>query len=145
MHNILFLCTGNYYRSRFAEHLFNHLAQQRNLHWHASSRALAVELGAMNIGPMSRHTKAALIARGVPLPETSLRNPISVTDDDFRQADLIIALKEQEHRPMMEQRHPTWCSRTEYWHVHDLDQAPPQTALSEIEQLVKSLLDRLGS
>jgi protein-tyrosine phosphatase len=28
---MLFLCTGNYYRSRFAELLFNHLAKQRGL------------------------------------------------------------------------------------------------------------------
>lgn len=144
MRSVLFLCTGNYYRSRFAEHLFNHLAPQRGLKWQAASRALAVELGWMNIGPMSRHTRAALVARGVPLPETSMRDPMPVTDEDFRRADLIIAVKEQEHRPMMEQRHSAWCSRAEYWQVHDLDQAPPETALAEIEQHVIALLDRLA-
>jgi hypothetical protein len=37
---MLFLCTGNYYRSRFAELLFNHLAKQRGLDWQATSRGL---------------------------------------------------------------------------------------------------------
>ena len=38
---VLFLCTGNYYRSRFAEILFNHLAGQSKLAWRADSRGLA--------------------------------------------------------------------------------------------------------
>jgi protein-tyrosine phosphatase len=37
---ILFLCTGNFYRSRFAEELFNHLARQKRLDWVADSRGL---------------------------------------------------------------------------------------------------------
>ncbi|MGM4967020.1 hypothetical protein AB7714_26215 [Tardiphaga sp. 1201_B9_N1_1] len=28
---VLFLCTGNYYRSRYAEELFNHLARRAGL------------------------------------------------------------------------------------------------------------------
>ena len=37
MKRVLFLCTGNYYRSRYAEELFNHLARGENLPWRASS------------------------------------------------------------------------------------------------------------
>jgi protein-tyrosine phosphatase len=40
---ILFLCTGNYYRSRFAEELFNHHAERAGLYWVAQSRGLALE------------------------------------------------------------------------------------------------------
>ncbi|NEQ20686.1 MAG: hypothetical protein F6K28_15895 [Microcoleus sp. SIO2G3] len=36
----LFLCTGNYSRSRFAEHLFNALAPKYGLHWIATSGAV---------------------------------------------------------------------------------------------------------
>ena len=43
---VLFLCTGNYFRSRFAEILFNSLSTQRGLDWTASSRGLAIERGA---------------------------------------------------------------------------------------------------
>ena len=35
---VLFLCTGNYYRSRFAESLFNSVAGKMGLPWRASSR-----------------------------------------------------------------------------------------------------------
>ena len=40
-HKVLFLCTGNYYRSRFAEMLFNALASRKDLDWTADSRGLA--------------------------------------------------------------------------------------------------------
>jgi protein-tyrosine-phosphatase len=33
---VLFLCTGNYYRSRFAEVLFNSVAGKMGLLWQAS-------------------------------------------------------------------------------------------------------------
>ncbi|MBN2191381.1 MAG: hypothetical protein JW751_01075 [Polyangiaceae bacterium] len=38
---VLFLCTGNYYRSRFAEAVFSHGASQRAVGWRALSRGLA--------------------------------------------------------------------------------------------------------
>ncbi len=42
---VLFLCTGNYYRSRFAEILFNSVAGNMGLPWQASSKGLALERG----------------------------------------------------------------------------------------------------
>ena len=50
---VLFLCTGNYYRSRFAEILFNSVAGKMGLPWQASSRGLALERGVHNVGPMA--------------------------------------------------------------------------------------------
>ncbi|HEX3600375.1 MAG TPA: hypothetical protein VHU84_09555, partial [Lacipirellulaceae bacterium] len=60
---VLFLCTGNYYRSRFAEIYFNWLAQQRGLAWSAESRGLALD--DCNNGPISRHTLSILKMRGI--------------------------------------------------------------------------------
>ncbi len=51
---VLFLCTGNYYRSRFAEHFFNHVAVREGLAWQADSRGLDVKEG-RNPGPMAWH------------------------------------------------------------------------------------------
>ena len=59
MKQVLFLCTGNYYRSRFAEIFFNHLASQTSLPWHADSSGLYVQPdGVVNAGcpfPSMRH------------------------------------------------------------------------------------------
>ena len=58
---VLFLCTGNYYRSRFAEALFNSVAGKMGLPWRATSRGLALERGVHNVGPMAVAAVNALV------------------------------------------------------------------------------------
>lgn len=135
---VLFLCTGNYYRSRFAEVLFNHRAEALNLDWLAISRGLGLDFCLDNVGPMSRHTIDRLSSLGIPY-EAYLRLPLRVVESDLEQADLIVALKQAEHRPLVEQRFPRWVERIRYWHVHDLDFAQPEETLSGIEQAVGDL------
>src|SRR5689334_22630053 len=144
MKRILFLCTGNYYRSRFAEILFNHLAGERGWQWHADSCGLFVQAdGVVNHGPISPHAVHGLNARGIPFhPEQ--RMPRQVTDADLGAADLVIALKEAEHRPLMQKLHPAFVDRIRYWHVHDLDAATPEDALKELEGLVRALESACG-
>src|ERR1051326_4132468 len=62
---VLFLCTGNYYRSRYAELLFNSVAGKMSLPWKASSRGLALERGVNNVGPIAASAVEALEARGL--------------------------------------------------------------------------------
>lgn len=143
LRTVLFLCTGNYYRSRFAEGLFNHLAPQMDLAWRADSRGLAVGRSELvNIGPISSHTLEAFEQRAIPVPEP-IRYPRLATVQDFASAGQVIALKEAEHRPLIRQHFPAWEHRITYWHVHDLDEAPPDSALAEIDTLVHALLARL--
>jgi protein-tyrosine phosphatase len=138
--NVLFLCTGNYYRSRFAEIYFNWLAPRENLPWRADSRGLA--LVAENYGPISSYTRHELERLGIPLPE-ALRHPLDAAEKDFEAARLVVALKEAEHRPLMQSRFPKWVERVEYWHVHDLDFAQPADALPEVKSRVEALVSRL--
>ncbi len=141
--SVLFLCTGNYYRSRFAEALFNSLAESAGLAWRADSRGLALELGAHNIGPLSRSAAEWLNRLGVPV-EPYLRMPRQVAEEDLHGADLIVAVKEAEHRPLLRERHPAWVERVEYWHVHDLDYLTAAEALPVLERQVRALVDRLA-
>jgi protein-tyrosine phosphatase len=140
---LLFLCTGNYYRSRFAEVLFNRYADRAGLNWEATSRGIATELGVHNVGPISTHTLEALAARGIVLPEP-IGHPEQVQEQDLSGADLIVALKEAEHRPLLQQRYPQWPDRVQYWHVDDLDRAAPEEALASIEQEIQKLVQRLS-
>jgi protein-tyrosine-phosphatase len=139
--NVLFLCTGNYYRSRFAEIFFNALAGQRGLDWQAMSRGLKIGWPG-NVGPLSPHTRARLEELGIDCA-TMNNMPIELAERDLAAADLIIALKEDEHRAMLASSFPAWEDRVTYWHVHDLDGAAPDVALKEIEKLVGNLIVKL--
>lgn len=139
---VLFLCSGNYYRSRFAELFFNHLAEAEDLAYRADSAGLWPNCRSHNPGPMSPYTIAALGERGVVLPAL-LRAPRDVLALDIERATLTIALKEAEHRPIVSQRFPALLERVEFWHVDDVGDAPPSVALPLIERLVRQLVQRL--
>jgi protein-tyrosine phosphatase len=141
---VLFLCTGNYYRSRFAEHFFNAAAAREAMAWRADSRGLALERGVGNVGPIAQTVLRRLEQLGIGCPAAP-RFPVSVVEDDFRQADLIVALKEAEHRPLLIERFPAWNERVEFWQVHDIDGATPDEALLQIQQEVHGLIARLKS
>ncbi len=142
MRKCLFLCTGNYYRSRFAEIYFNALALRNGLAWQAESRGLRLE--AANPGPISQATVAWLRNLGIEFPEVH-RMPLAVSEEDLRGADLVVAVKEAEHRPLLQQHHPDWVDLVEFWHVHDQDVAMPHQALPELIARVDELLQRLTS
>ncbi|MGM4919666.1 hypothetical protein [Tardiphaga sp. 813_E8_N1_3] len=140
---VLFLCTGNYYRSRYAEELFNHLARRAGLDWEATSHALAIERGKDNVGPMARQTIDALIVDGIS-PLGVSRMPAPCTHEALAASDMVVAVKEAEHRTLLVARFPGWEDRVTYWHVHDIDVAPPDVALGELKAHVERLVRELG-
>jgi len=135
---ILFLCTGNYYRSRFAEVLFNSVARKMGLGWSAASRGLALERGVNNHGPMAVSALRALEAMGIRSPEQCGRLPCQALVDDLEKADVIVALKQAEHLPLLQERFPAFADKVEFWHVDDAPEA-----LSVIEGQIMSLMARL--
>jgi len=139
---VLFLCTGNYYRSRFAELLFNHLAPLRDLDWQATSRGLALKRGVNNVGAISQHTLAALAARAVAL-EAQARYPLALHETDLAGADYIVAVNRHEHLPILERKFPQWAKQVEFWQVLDLDFATPEEALGQLERNLRQLMNHL--
>ena len=142
MPEILFLCTGNYYRSRYAEALFNHEAKQRGLDWRAFSRGLAIHLAPPD--GLSPHTMRRLQERAIPREHTG-PDPRQVREQDFRRAARVVALKETEHRRLLAAQHPKWENRVTYWEIGDLDSATPAEALAAIEGHITALLDELAA
>lgn len=136
--SVLFLCTGNYYRSRFAEIAFNSVAGKIGLPWRATSRGLALERGVNNVGPMAASAIKALETMAIHAAEDAARLPMPATADDFHGAGWIVAFKEVEHLPLLQERFPAWAEKVEFWQVDD---APEALAL--IEREVMDLAARL--
>ncbi|HLP77573.1 MAG TPA: low molecular weight phosphatase family protein [Candidatus Paceibacterota bacterium] len=139
---VLFLCTGNYYRSRFAEELFNHLALEAGFSVRAYSLGFTPH-PKTNPGPISKHALLALAKYGI-VPERP-HMPASVSAEDFAQFKVCIVLCEREHRPMMEQMFPEFVDRVIYWRVEDLGLERPENALAQIESAVRLLLAELAN
>ena len=140
---ILFLCTGNYHRSRFAELFFNALARESALTWRATSRGTDVE-GSRRfiVGPISRQARKALADHGIDV-RSALRDPLHLRMSDLDAADLIVAVCEAEHRPPIERDFPLAADRVRYWSVHDVPITPADEALIAVAQHVRDLIEDL--
>lgn len=136
---ILFLCTGNYYRSRYAEILFNAWAKEEHLNWEAFSRGLRPSPN--NLGEISIFTRRVLEEKSL-MPENP-RFPLALTEEDLHASDWIIAMKETEHRPMMQEQFPDWENEITYWEIHDIDKATPEEALPKIEEKLKEIIQKI--
>jgi protein-tyrosine-phosphatase len=85
---VLFLCTGNYYRSRFAEVLFVSVARKMGLPWNANSKGLALERGVNNVGPMASAAINVLEAMGIRDGDRCTRIPAQATAVDLELAEV---------------------------------------------------------
>ncbi len=139
---VLFLCTGNFYRSRFAEALFNHLARRRGLEWVADSAGLVENCWTHNRGKISTHTLDALKGLGVALPAEP-RTPRDVSRQDLTSADRIVALNRKEHQPMLRERFADLEARVEYWDFADVGELGPVVCLAGIRRRVEVLVSEL--
>jgi protein-tyrosine phosphatase len=144
----LFVCTGNFYRSRHAEALFNWHARRTGHPARAFSRGLLTSLVADEPTLISRDTEKRLRELGIPLELTGAA-PTQLRREDLERAHRTIALKRDEHYAMMLQSHPEWADRIDYWAVHDIDFAQPTEALPQIEgrilELMKELTGQAGA
>lgn len=141
---MLFLCTGNYYRSRFAEEVFNHLSDARGLPWVADSRGLHPDVGAIgNTGTLSPLAMERLSARGYRL--RGRRAPMSAMAQDLVAADLLVALDREEHEAFVVGRFPEHADRVIYWDVKDIAFADAAVALGQIEDRVIALVADLAA
>lgn len=124
---LLFICSGNYYRSRLAEILFNHLAGEEGLAWDAQSRGL---LSTGELKGISEHAVAYLKANKMNHLAAEPRNPLVADVEDLTDADLVIGMCLEEHKPMVEQKFLALAKalhragRIRYWNIYDIPGRP---------------------
>jgi protein-tyrosine phosphatase len=102
-------------------------------------QGLAERTSPDNVGPISRFALEALKSNAIE-PEGAKRFPVSCSLIDFDGVVLVIALKEAEHRTMVERRFPEVASKVTYWHIDDIDLSQPADALARIDQHVHQLI-----
>jgi len=136
---VLFVCTGNYYRSRYAELYFNGRVPP-GASWLAESRGFAPT--PRNPGAISPTVPARLAVAGLQMP-SEVRMPLLLGEDDLRRASAIIALDADEHLPYVEALFPSWRDSFRYWRIADLGGMSIDEALSAIDRAVDRLLQEL--
>lgn len=139
MKTLLFVCTGNYYRSRFAELYFN-ACVPGELGWLAESRGF--EPSPLNPGPIARSTLAQLDRLGIGYEAP--RQPLRLSVADMEAATRIIMLDEDEHVAYVRRLFPEWHGRVEYWRVADLHAMTTLEALTAIQHAVDELIAELA-
>lgn len=140
---LLFLCTGNYYRSRFAEEYWNARAERESLAWRADSRALSDPPSVRNPGPMSAGALAELARLGIE-PRGALRPPLTLRKGELAHYARVIALDEEEHRPLVLRAFPELSNRVEYWDIGDVWKEEPWIAMERLVQRLERLLLELA-
>lgn len=136
---MLFICTGNFYRSRHAEAVFNWHARREGLAIRAFSRGLLTSMVADEPTRLSPNTARRLAELGI-AEDLTAPAPVQLAEADLARAGRAIALRRDEHWGMVRRAHPEWVDRIEYWDVHDIDELGPEHALPAIERRVGELL-----
>ena len=158
MFKILFVCTGNWFRSRFAEIYFNHMNLHRN-NFSADSRGMDIIRveeencpSYNNEGFLSVYTGQYLDKIGVSHQEYK-RKPLPLTENDLLESYIIICMDEKEHKPMMEKLWPEYSHLVRYWNIGDMPKKigqkgyednligeMPDVVLPKIKQIIDNII-----
>ena len=134
---VLFVCTWNIYRSRFAEEVFNFFAKKSNSKHQAFSAGFRV--GNYNFRtiyyPALDNLKKLNI---VPLRPNDFSKHID--DVDLYEYDKIICMDEGEHKPMVLGNPSLQKDLFQYWDIIDQPKVKSEISLPKCYQKVKNLL-----
>ncbi len=142
---VLFLCTGNYYRSRLAEELLRYEARKAELEIECDSAGLGNIPSPSNPGPIGVAALHYLQALGIS-SSSLVRYPKKCTASDLQAADIIVCMNEREHREMFERQARPLLDhkRVVYWRVPDVEEDPDLIGPGLIDGEVRGLLARLS-
>jgi len=139
---VLFVCTANIHRSRFAEEVFNHLAKKSDSAHQAFSAGLRVgDYSFRTIYyPALDNLKKFNIT-----PLRSSAHSIHIDNVDISEYGRIICMDEGEHKPMVLANPNLKNDLFEYWNIIDEPKVKSEISLPKCFQRVESLLRDLDS
>jgi len=127
-----------------AEEYFNARARELRIDWRADSRALVPDLNSLgNVGSMSSYARRMLEKAGVHINKGN-RYPLSVSESDLSDAEIVIALSRTEHQEMFADLHPQHYNEARFWDVEDIDLEAPDDAFDKVVKHTEALLRELG-
>ena len=115
---VLFVCTGNYYRSRFAAIYFNFLMDKKQSLLKATSRGLRIQ-NPKNIGPLSPLVIDYLQLLQIPIP-SAIPPKKQLVEADLLNHPYVILMDREEHLPMMEEKFPHFTETVTFWSFPDV-------------------------
>ena len=131
-----FVCTGNLYRSKYAEACFNHLCIQNNVtHIRAFSRGLRVwrlpladgkcKMGESFTFPnrLAVPTYERMVERKIPFCLIGATNQM-LDNYDCASSETIILMNKDEHMPWMKKKHSEYLDKVECLGIGDKNYLP---------------------
>jgi protein-tyrosine phosphatase len=141
---VLFLCTGNYYRSRLAEEALRGYSAAQDIKLVSDSAGLGIIPNPINIGPMRLEAVNYLKNSGFRSIGMN-RFPKKCTVFDLESSDIVIGMNEPEHKQMFDEQFPgIAANRVRYWHVPDMDEDPGFLSPDLIDRNVRFLLKEIA-
>jgi len=141
---VLFLCTGNYYRSRLAEEFLRARARVKGIDLSTDSAALGIVPNPINVGPMRREAIDYLEQNGIHSASV-MRFPRKCTAGDLDSSEIVIGLNKPEHQWMVEEQFPGLAVQVRYWNVPDMEEDPGLIGPGLIRANVDSLLEEIAA
>ncbi len=145
---VLFLCTGNFYRSRLAEELAHNYAFMEGIGLVSDSAGLGPIPNAVNVGPIRFEVVEYLEKRGIK-PRGAGRFPRKCTAADIESSGIVIGMNEAEHRQMVEEQFQgVHLEHVRYWHVPDMEEDPgnigPDLMYSNVLELLAQIRESIS-
>ena len=142
MKKVLFVCTANIHRSRFAEEVFNFFCTKHNKDYHAFSAGLRVgDYSYRKIYfPALENLKVFNI---IPKRPNDLSKHIK--DVNLENYDKIICMDEDEHKPMVNSDPKLSNYNFEYWNITDMPKVDSDVSLPLCYKKVENLLNEMSS
>ena len=140
MNNILFVCTGNIFRSRFAEEVFNHLCKINGVD--ATAFSAGLQVGRYKQRKIYRPAMNELERLKIE-PLRSNEDSVHIDDIDVSIYDQIICMDEEEHKPMVRSNELLSGFTFQYWNIVDMPKVPSDISLPRCYKKVETLIDQL--
>jgi|TARA_B110000467_G_C18175542_1_gene397632 protein-tyrosine phosphatase len=141
MKKVLFVCTANIHRSRFAEEVFNHLAKKSDKDYHAFSAGLKVgDFSYREIYyPALENLKNFKIE---PIRPKELSKHIDnvILEEYYK----IICMDKNEHRPMVNANPRLSKYHFEYWDIVDIPKVDSTVSLPLCYEKVVKLFEEIS-